>query len=181
MFDFTRRWIAFPLHPETPAQGQTLEQLFAGRPVNVSEMVTHLKQVAAGLGLPFGERSMTFNSRFAQELGKWAEEQGRGEQFHQAVFRSYFADGNNIGDIGVLEAIARSVDLSDSEARDVIETRSYSNAVDADWQHSYRSGVTAVPTFRLDGQLLVGAQPAAVLEAFLVDNGVHRHTDRQGS
>ena len=153
-----------------------MEQLFAGRPINVTEMVAHLQKVAADLGLPFGERTMTFNSRLAQELGKWAENQGRGEQFHRAAFRSYFADGKNIADSDVLVAVARSVGLSGRQAHHVIETRAYEQAVSDDWQLSYRSGVTAVPTFRLEEQLLVGAQPTAVLEKFLVDNHVPRHT-----
>jgi len=138
-------------------------------------MVAHLRQVANDLDLPFGERTMTFNSRRAQELGKWAEDQGSGERFHHAVFRAYFADGKNIGDTEVLAEVARSVGLSDRKAREVIESRACSQAVDDDWDRSRRSGISAVPTFRLDGQVLVGAQPIAVLEKFLLDNAVPRH------
>ena len=46
------RWTAFPLHPETPSEGRTLEDLFAGRPINIDEMLAHMKNVAEGLGLP---------------------------------------------------------------------------------------------------------------------------------
>ncbi len=135
-------------------------------------MVKHLQQVASDLGLPFGERTMTFNSRHAQELGKWAEEQGRGEQFHRAVFRAYFDDGQNIGSSDVLAEVSRSVGLSGSKAREIIESRTFSRAVDDDWDRSFRSGITAVPTFRMGEQELVGAQPVAVLERFLLDRGV---------
>jgi predicted DsbA family dithiol-disulfide isomerase len=141
-------------------------------------MLAHLRQVAARLDLPFGQRTMTFNSRFAQELGKWAEEQGRGDQFHRAAFRAYFAEGQNIGDREVLAAAARSAGLSDRKAREVIDSRAYKQAVDDDWQYSTRSGVTAVPTFQLDGDRLVGAQPTAVLEQFLVDHDVPRQSQR---
>ena len=115
---------------------------------------------------------MTFNSRLAQELGKWAEEQGRGEQFHHAVFRAYFADGKNIGSSDVLAEVSRSIGLSDSKAREVIKTRAYRQAVDEDWDRSFQSGITAVPTFRMDEQELVGAQPVPVLERFLLERGV---------
>ena len=117
---------------------------------------------------------MTFNSRHAQELGKWAEEQGRGEQFHRAVFRAYFADGQNIGNSDVLVKVSRSVGLSGSKARKIIKNRTFSRAVDDDWDRSFRSGITAVPTFRMGEQELVGAQPVAVLERFLLDRGVSR-------
>ena len=93
------RWTAFPLHPETPPEGRTLEDLFAGRPFNIDGMLAHMKNVAEGLGLPFGNREKTYNSRMAQELGKWAESLGRGDEFHHAIFRAYFAEGRNIGNI----------------------------------------------------------------------------------
>ncbi len=121
---------------------------------------------------------MTYNSRSAQELGKWAEEQGRGDQFHHAVFRAYFADGENIGDSEVLASVVRSVGLSDRKARKILESRAYKQAVDDDWNRSYRSGITAVPTFRLDEELLVGAQPTAGLENLLVDHGVSQRAAR---
>ncbi len=141
-------------------------------------MLAHLQRVAASFGLPFGQRTMTFNSRFAQELGKWAEEQGRGAQFHRAAFRAYFADGENIGDSEVLAAVARSVGLSDRKARAVIKSRAYKQAVDDDWERSHRSGITAVPTFQLGEDRLVGAQPFAVLEKFLADHGTPRRAAR---
>ncbi len=60
--------------------------------------MARLKRVTRELGLPFGERTKTYNSRLAQELGKWAESKGMGDPFHAAVFRAYFVDGKNIGD-----------------------------------------------------------------------------------
>lgn len=144
-------------------------------------MVAHLQRVAAELDLPFGDRTMTYNSRSAQELGKWAEEQGRGERFHRAVFRAYFADGRNIAEPDVLAEIVRSVGLSARSAAEIIENRSFRQAVDDDWNLSRRAGITAVPTFRMDKELLVGAQPAAVLEKFLVSHGVSPRSGRQPS
>ena len=75
-FDIDIQWTAFPLHPETPKEGMTLEELFAGRPINIKQVMDHLSSVAAELGLPFGKREKTFNSRIAQELGKLAEKKG---------------------------------------------------------------------------------------------------------
>ena len=72
------RWSVFPLHPETPTEGRELADLFAGREAMIRDMQARLLQVAAAEGLPLVKRSRTYNSRLAQELGKWAEEQGRG-------------------------------------------------------------------------------------------------------
>jgi predicted DsbA family dithiol-disulfide isomerase len=152
------QWIAFPLHPETPEQGRTLEELFAGRGMDIPRMLDRLKQTADDLGLPFGRRTMTYNSRRAQELGKWAEEQGLGEAFHQAAFNAYFAEGLNIARFEVLRRIADRVGLDADHAIDVLNTQRYKSAVDQDWQRAGRLGVYAVPTFQIDGRILVGAQ-----------------------
>lgn len=132
-------------------------------------MLMQLKRVAAELGLPFGERTMTYNSRRAQELGKWAEDCGKGDAFHNAVFRAYFAQGQNIAKQDVLVNVAESVDLSGEAALRIIEERTYTEAVDKDWSRSFRARVTAVPTFMINGDALVGAQSYKSLENFVVD------------
>ena len=162
-------WTAFPLHPETPAEGLSLEALFAGRNADIHSMITRLRNVAKEEGLPFGERTRTYNSRLAQELGKWAESKGRGDVFHRAVFRAYFAEGKNIGQIPILTEVAVSVNLPGDEAREIMESRAFKESVDRDWVRSEALGVSAVPTFLMKGQVFVGAQPYNVLERFLID------------
>jgi len=133
-----------------------------------------LKGVAAQEGLPFGDHRRTFNSRLAQELGKWAESRGRGHEFHMAVFRAYFADNKNIARIPVLTDIAASVHLPGQEAEKVLESRVFKGSVERDWSRSHELGVMAVPTFLINGQRMVGAQPYESLERLLRDNGVKR-------
>ena len=123
--------------------------------------------------MPFGDRKMTFNSRLAQELGKWAEQMGKGQAFHDAVFRAYFADGRNIAQTNILVDIAASVGLDTAEAQDVIAARTFKEAVDIDWTRAYESGVTAVPTFLMNGQTLVGAQRFKALADFMLQNNVN--------
>ena len=168
------QWKAFPLHPETPEEGRTLEDLFVGRNMDIPSMLERLKRVAEDLGLPLGTRKMTYNSRLAQELAKWAEEKGRGDEFHDAVFRAYFVDGKNIGKKAVLVELAKKVGLPGKEAGEVLESRAFREAVDADWKLCMEMGITAVPTFMIDHQSAVGAQPYEVLEQFLENNGVEK-------
>jgi predicted DsbA family dithiol-disulfide isomerase len=156
--------VHFPLHPDTPAEGKSLEALFAGRGYDIPTMQAQMRARMAAEGLPYGERKMTYNSRLAQELGKWAESQPGGEAIHDALFRAYFVDGKNIGDPQVLIEIAKGIGLDDAEARKVIETRSHKTAVDADWEKSRRYGITGVPTFVVGDRAVVGAQPYEALE-----------------
>ena len=122
-------------------------------------MIRNLRLQAAQLGLPFGDRTRTFNSRLAQELGLWAESLGQGENFHHAAFSIYFADGKNLAHRKVLLELAERVGLPLLEAQKVIDTRSFAEAVDRDWNDSRSKGITAVPTFVMGPHTLVGAQP----------------------
>jgi predicted DsbA family dithiol-disulfide isomerase len=173
-YEIEVRWTAFPLHPDTPEDGLTLEKLFAGQPIDIEKIKVRLKTVADELGLPLGERKKTYNSHFAQELAKWAESQGKGDPFHEAVFRSYFVDGKNIGKVDELVALAKSIGLPEKEARSVLESRTFKEAVDADWSRSRALGITGVPTFVVGQRAIVGAQPYEVLEQFLETCGVKK-------
>lgn len=116
-------------------------------------------------GLPYNaERNMSYNSRLAQELSKWAESKGKGDEIHSALFRAYFVDVKNIGKVEPLAEIAREVSLPADEATDVLISRSFKAAVDDDWRRCAAIGVNAVPTFLAGGYLMVGAQPYEELE-----------------
>jgi predicted DsbA family dithiol-disulfide isomerase len=157
-------WVHFPLHPETPAEGRSLADLFAGRNVDRKAMHAQMKARMDAEGLPYGERTMTYNSRLAQELGKWADTQPGGEALHDALFRAYFVDARDISQPAVLLDIAQKVGLSVDGAREVLEKRTFKDAVDADWKLARQYGITGVPTFVVGRDGVVGAQPYEVLE-----------------
>jgi predicted DsbA family dithiol-disulfide isomerase len=157
-------WVHFPLHPETPAEGRSLADLFAGRSVDVVTMQAQMKARMAAEGLPYGDRTMTYNSRLAQELGKWGDTQPGGEAIHDALFRAYFVETRDISRPEVLLDIVGRVGLPVEGARHVLEQRTLKAAVDADWALARRYGVTGVPTFVAGGYGVVGAQPYEALE-----------------
>jgi predicted DsbA family dithiol-disulfide isomerase len=136
-------WVHFPLHPDTPAEGQSLEQLFAGR--NVDRKAMHAQMKAR----------------------KWADTQPGGEALHDALFRAYFVETRDISRPEVLLEIAEGVGLSREGAREVLEKRTFRDAVDDDWELSRRYGITGVPTFVIDRYGVVGAQPYEALEALV--------------
>ncbi|MGB5747964.1 MAG: DsbA family protein, partial [Desulfobacterales bacterium] len=150
----------------------TLEDLFAGRPINIEQVMEQLIRTAGELGLPFGKREKTFNSRLAQELGKFAEQQQKGEAFHNAAFRAYFADGLNIGLPATLVEIGASIGLNAATVEEVLEKRLFKDTVDKDWTRSHQMSVTAVPTFMMNGMSLVGAQPYEKLAQMVEVQGV---------
>ena len=119
-------------------------------------------------GLPFNaERNMSYNSRLAQELSKWAEEKGKGDAIHDALFRAYFVDVKNIGKVEPLVDIAQSLGLPADEATDALLSRKYKTQVDEDWRRCAAYGVNAVPTFLAGKYLMVGAQPYEELQRLI--------------
>lgn len=176
-YNLAIKWIAFPLHPDTPAEGRTLEELFAGRMMDIPVLLEKLRAVAESEGLPFGNRTHTYNSRLAQELSKWAEEMGAGEAYHDALFRAYFVDGLNIARPEILGDIVAELGLSAIEALEVLDERAYALKVEEDWQYSRDMEVMAVPTFAAGGRLIVGAQPYEVLEQLVQHAGAEEKID----
>ena len=165
------RYTLFPLHPDTPDEGLSLEELFAGRAFDIDAMQARLATLMAEEGLPYGPRTMTYNSRLAQELAKWAETQSGGAGIHDALYRAYFVDGLNIALIENLMTVVRQLGLPEDEAREVLVSRRFRDAVDADWRRCRSLGVTAVPTFVVGRNGVVGAQPYEVLERLVVEGG----------
>ena len=154
----------FPLHPDTPVDGKSLADLFAGRGFDIAKKQAEMRERMEAEGLPYGNRTHTYNSRLAQEIGAWADTQPGGDAIHDAIFRAYFVDGKNIGDKDVLADLAQSVGLDRAAALKVLEDRAFKEAVDADWDKSRQYGVTGVPTFVAGRQGVVGAQPYEALE-----------------
>lgn len=119
-------------------------------------------------GLPFNaERNMSYNSRLAQELSKFAEENGKGDEIHDALFRAYFVDVKNIGKVEPLVEIAQSLGLPSDETTDALLSRKYKPQVDEDWRRCAAYGVNAVPTFLAGKYLMVGAQPYEELQRLI--------------
>ena len=172
------KWVHFPLHPDTPKEGRALTDLLKGR--NEDEMKARqaqMKELMDQEGLPYGERTHTYNSRLAQEIGAWADTQDGGEAIHDALYKAYFVEGKNIGDPEILLQVVEANNLSVDHAHKVLEDRSFKDAVDEDWRKSHQYGVTGVPTFVASGHGIVGAQPYEALETFLESLGVETKGD----
>ena len=125
----------------------------------------------AEVGLPYGKRTHTYNSRLAQELAAWADTQPSGAAIHEALFQAYFVDGQNLASTEVLLAVVRKLDLSVEDAELVLDERQFREQVDRDWALSRQYQITGVPTFVADGRGVSGAQPYETLEQLVIAAG----------
>lgn len=137
-------------------------------------------------GLPYGDRSMTYNSTLAQEFAAWAFTFARDSQSPQnaidqldisthdicdAIYRAYFVDNINIASPDELVAIAERLGLPVDVANDVLQGRQFQGHVNSDWMRSKQLGITGVPMFVIENQGISGAQPYEVLVDFVTQCG----------
>lgn len=151
----------FPLHPGLPNEGTTLSKLFAGRGFDSKSMQAQMAARMKAEGLEFVPHELVSNTRLAQELSAWAL--SKGVSLVDALYRANFVDGANLAHHDVLVNIAKAAGLDESEARSVLEERSFRAVIDRQWSEARAIGVSGVPTFVAGRAGVVGAQPYEVL------------------
>lgn len=166
------RYRAFPLHPDIPDGGMPIEELFGSNFPLMNDKMQKLELIAASLRLPLAKRSTISDSRLSQELAKWAETEGKLEEYQDAIYAAYFSRGQNIADKTILSEIAGACGLSKAEAIEIMETGAFSEAVDADWEKSEELGIMVAPTYIMNGTKMMGSQTYEKLEELMAINNV---------
>ena len=164
--------IHFPLHPETPTEGRTLIELFGSNQEDIDQKNERMKELMILENLPYKNRTHTYNSRLAQEIGAWAQSIDNETSIHDNFFEAYFVQGLNIGLESVILDVVSKSGLNPEEARKVIKNRLFMKNIDDDWNKSRNYGVTGVPTYVYQKQSMVGAQPHENLVEFLNHFGI---------
>ena len=95
---------------------------------------------------------------------KFAEAQGVGDAYHDAVFRAYWQEAKNIEELDVLAEVATAVGLARDQFLAALDDPTYQNEVMADVQQAFQYGLSGVPALVYDKKYLVsGAQPYELL------------------
>lgn len=84
-------------------------------------------------------------SRTALEAAAWADAQGAFDAMHEAIFRAFFEHGQDIGQIPVLLAIAKSVGLQTEALQQALEGHVFQEQVLADEELALNFGISGVP------------------------------------
>ncbi|MGE0725410.1 MAG: DsbA family oxidoreductase [Alphaproteobacteria bacterium] len=164
----SRRWRAFMLNPDMPAEGmdrQTYLALKFGGPGHARRIYDNVLQAAEaeGLVLHLDRIKRTPSTVKAHRLIRWASEAGDADPLVEALFRGYFQEGRNIGDPGELAALAGEAGLDEAAARTMLESDAGEAEVAAEDRSARRIGINGVPCFIFDGQYAVsGAQEPEV-------------------
>ena len=160
---FTLEWKGFQIHPEYPATGIPTEQRAAqfGKE-RYAALWRNIVTMAEGIGLEMRPPRVLTNSLLALEATEYAKEEGKAAEFSHAVYRAYFQDGRNIGDLEVVLDIARQADLDPMLVQEHLQAGTYSERIKTAHEEARTLGVSGVPTFIVGPAQIVGAQSADV-------------------
>jgi len=162
---FLVTWHPFMLNPEMPPEGmdrrEYLEAKFGSQKA-VVEAYLPVQKAAAESGLAFdpGRIRRTPQTLDAHRLIHWAGLEGRQAAMVSALFRAYFAQGEDIGDRAVLVALAKKAGMEGDMVARLLQTDADSEGVRARDAEIRARGLRGVPAFIIAGQHVVsGAQP----------------------
>lgn len=138
--------------------------------MEAKEMTEQIARQAAIAGLSFRfDRLIRTNTFDAHRLLHFAAGSGTADSMSEALFYASFTEGRNISDRRVLVDLSQKVGLNVDEAREVLVSDRYGEAVRADEGLARQLKITSVPFFVFDNKYAVsGAQPVDVFSDVLV-------------
>lgn len=149
---------AYDLKPGLPPEGLPREQVYAGR-VYPPGYVDNMREMARQSGIDMKRPAIIANTRKAHEATEYARDQGGLWEFHRAVFKAYWEDERNIGDVGVLAEAAEGCALEADGLREALADGRYAGRVGEQIEWGRAVGVTGVPTVIFNERFaIVGAQ-----------------------
>jgi predicted DsbA family dithiol-disulfide isomerase len=127
--------------------------------MNLKEFWERLGRTYGYLGVHFGELSLLSNSRMALEASEYARDAGCFDSFHDRLFRAYFTETRDIGDLEVLLELAEEEGLDKADLRVALQEGRYTSRLNEARREGQQLGINAVPTFIITGKFrIVGAQ-----------------------
>jgi predicted DsbA family dithiol-disulfide isomerase len=166
----------FQLDPTAPTDSPTpAKDAYAkkfGGPERATEILDHVTSIAAQDNITFNMGiALRANTFPAHRLLSYALKQhGAAVQIplKERIMDAYFTDGKNIGDIDVLADCAESAGIDRSEAHTFLSGDELVDEVRSEIAEATEFGVTAVPTFIINGQWSVpGAQDVEMFERII--------------
>lgn len=134
----------FPEPPLDPEEGEW------------AAMTGAMEAAAKGVGIPFQSPAEVPRTRKAHETALHAEERGRHEAVHHALFLAHFRDGLDLGRVDVLVRLAEGAGLDGAEVRTVLGVDRFLPRVLEFRSQALDRGVRGVPTLERDRHRLEG-------------------------
>jgi predicted DsbA family dithiol-disulfide isomerase len=157
-------WRPFQLNPQMPAAGldrETYMRAKFGSDEQAAEIYQAIEQAGEVEKIPFAFDAITRvpNTVASHRLISWSLKLGRQDSVVEGLFRCYFEEGKDIGDIDVLAAVAGEAGLDEAEAAAYLASEEGVEQTLAETREAQQLGISGVPCFIFDGKYAVsGAQ-----------------------
>lgn len=165
-------WKPFELNPTMPGDGADRKEYMLKKfgTNDFSGMQKRLSDAGAENGVKFNFENMkrvpnTFN---AHRLIWFAEKESRQHELSEVLFRSYFYDGKDLGEIEVLVSAAQEAGLDAASTRQFLNSAEGVQEVRQEESEGRALGINAVPTFIVNGEIVAsGAIPSSELVSLI--------------
>jgi predicted DsbA family dithiol-disulfide isomerase len=161
--DVDVEWRGLEIHPETPPEGQTLEKMGIN-PHYIDMVRENVFRMARELDLMFKPPPKVSNSKMALLLCEYVKENGKFDDYHTEVFKAYWQDGKDIGNLDILLDIIQKLGLDPKDARKFLKNEKASEKMAEFLLEARAYGIDGVPTFVIGRIVIEGAQPYEVVK-----------------
>ena len=161
-------WKSFQLDPTVPHDldydGDIYQYLAEKKGWSYEQSVQMHQQVvdmAARVGLKYDfSKAKPANSLRAHLLIQLAKSKGLGDEMEEALFKAYFTQGRDFGDVQELMRLGAGIGLDRTAMETALQSEELVNKVTNEVQEGQQLGLTGVPFFVIDRKYGVsGAQP----------------------
>ncbi|WP_075505855.1 DsbA family protein, partial [Candidatus Pelagibacter communis] len=166
--------IPFQLNPDMPLDGITrdkyLEIKFGGKKF-ADPMYENMKLKAKESGMNFNLDKIrkTPNTVLSHLLIILSEKFNIQNQVKEKIYRSYFVDGLDIGDIHILTEIAKQHNISEEIFENFINDKNI-EAVNSKISIAKKKNISGVPFYEIGNDFISGAQSVTHLENAINSN-----------
>lgn len=164
------RWHPFLLDNNVPADGYEFRSFMQNRKGIKAEVLQQMFDAtrrtgeAAGVKLDFDKIRLAVNTQLSHQLIALAPANVKNDVV-EAIYKAYFEDGLNIGNINVIVAIGTAYQMNATELRLKLNDRTVVDAVVAESTFARLNGINSVPLFIINNKIKVNGSHS--VEVFL--------------
>jgi predicted DsbA family dithiol-disulfide isomerase len=170
-------WKPFQLNPGMPIEGMDRCEYRSrkfGSWERSQELDARVHAAGKEVGIDFAHDKMlrTPNTFASHKLILFANQAGGpADPVVEGIFRAYFVEGRDIGNVEVLAEIGAAAGLPKADVLHALSDEALGRAVQLEEERSHRLAVNGVPTFALGGVILTsGAQPKELLASLIAQH-----------
>lgn len=177
--DYSIIWRPYELNPGMPKEGMERREYRSRKFGSWEHSLARDAQVAqagqhAGISFRHDLMKRTPNTLNAHRLIWFAQHEGVQDGVVEVLFKAYFTEGWDVGDLEVLAGLGTAAGLDRAKTAAFLASDEGAEEVRREERMAVSKGISAVPTFILDGEeLLSGARKPEVIAAHLTEAVAH--------